>query len=126
MAEKYLIDTKSDGNVKISDDVIATIAVVAAESIDGVVEMQSNLKASVTDMLGVKNHARGVKVNVGEKEAIIDMYLTVVYGKNIVEIAKNVQEKVKEALENMTDLEVVEVNVHISGIAVAEKERVKA
>lgn len=126
MAEKYLIDTKSDGNVKISDDVIATIAVVAAESIDGVVEMQSNLKASVTDMLGVKNYARGVKVNVGEKEAIIDMYLTVVYGKNIVEIAKNVQEKVKEALENMTDLEVVEVNVHISGIAVAEKERVKA
>lgn len=126
MAEKYLIDTKSDGNVKISDDVIATIAVVAAESIDGVVEMQSNLKASVTDMLGVKNHARGVKVNVGEKEAIIDMYLTVVYGKNIVEIAKNVQEKVKEAFENMTDLEVVEVNVHISGIAVAEKERVKA
>ncbi|WP_036729335.1 Asp23/Gls24 family envelope stress response protein [Peptoniphilus mikwangii] len=126
MSEKYLVDAMNDGNVKIADDVIATIAAVAAEGVEGVVEMQSTLKASVTDMLGVKNLARGVKVSVGEQEAVIDMFITVLYGKNIVEICKNVQEKVKEAVENMTGLDVVEVNIHVSGIALTEKEKARA
>ncbi|EFI42052.1 alkaline shock protein 23 family protein [Peptoniphilus sp. oral taxon 386 str. F0131] len=126
MSEKYLVDAMSDGNVKIADDVIATIAAVATEGVEGVVEMQSTLKASVTDMLGVKNLARGVKVSVGEQEAVIDMFITVLYGKNIVEICKNVQEKVKEAVENMTGLDVVEVNIHVSGIALTEKEKARA
>lgn len=126
MSDKYLIDDMSEGNVKISDDVIATIATVAAENVEGVVKMQSNLKSSVTEILGTKNLTHGVKVNVGEKEALIDMYITVEYGLKIVEICRNVQQKVKEAIETMTDLDVVEVNVHISGIAIAEEERLKA
>lgn len=128
MSEKYLLDTTNDGegNIKIDDDVIATIAAVAAEQVEGVVELQSTLKASVTDMLGVKNLSKGVKVNVGEQETIIDIYVTVEYGKNIVEISKVVQEKVKEAIETMTSLEVVEVNVHVSGIAIVDKEKVRA
>ncbi|MBP2024998.1 Asp23/Gls24 family envelope stress response protein [Peptoniphilus stercorisuis] len=128
MSEKYLVDaiTEGEGNVKIADDVIATIAAVAAESIDGVVELQSTLKASVTDMLGVKNLAKGVKVSVGENEAIIDLFLTVEYGKNIVSVSKEVQEKVKEAIETMTSLNVIEVNIHVSGIAMVDKEKVRA
>lgn len=121
MAEKYLVDKMSEGNVKIADDVIATIAVVAAESVDGIVEMQSTFKASVTDMLGVKNLSKGVKVNIGEQEVVIDMFVTVKYGKNIVEICKNVQSKVKEAVETMTGLSVVEINVHVSGISMEDK-----
>ncbi|MBL7574937.1 Uncharacterized conserved protein YloU, alkaline shock protein (Asp23) family [Peptoniphilus asaccharolyticus DSM 20463] len=125
MSEKYLVDTASAGDVKISEDVLATISVLAAESVDGVVKMQASLKSSVTDILGVKNVGRGVKVSVGEQEAVIDTHITVEYGRNIVEIAKVVQEKVKEAIENMTGLEVVEINVHVSGIAVPEKEKVR-
>ncbi|EGY76456.1 Asp23/Gls24 family envelope stress response protein [Peptoniphilus indolicus] len=126
MSEKYLANTDISGDVKISEDVIATISVLAAESVDGVVKMQASLKSSVTDILGVKNIGRGVKVSVGEQEAVIDTYVTVEYGRNIVEIAKVVQEKVKEAVENMTGLEVVEINVHVSGIAISEKEKVRS
>lgn len=125
MSEKYLVDTASGGDVKISEDVLATIAILAAESVDGVVKMQTSLKSSVTDILGVKNVARGVKVSVGEQEAVIDMYITVEYGKNIIEIAKSVQEKVKETIENMTGLELIEINVHISGISVPENEKAR-
>ena len=126
MTDNYLIETKGDGEVRISEDVIATISIVAAESVEGVVEMQSNLKSSVTQMLGVKNLNRGVKVRIGEEEAVIDVFITVLYGINIVDVCKLVQEKIKEAVENMTDLEVVEVNVHVSGIALEDKEKVKA
>lgn len=126
MTDNYLIETKGDGEVRISEDVIATISIVAAESVEGVVEMQSNLKSSVTQMLGVKNLNRGVKVSIGEEEAVIDVFITVLYGINIVDVCKIVQEKIKEAVENMTDLEVVEVNVHVSGIALEDKEKVKA
>ncbi len=126
MTDNYLIEIKGDGEVRISEDVIATISIVAAESVEGVVEMQSNLKSSVTQMLGVKNLNRGVKVSIGEEEAVIDVFITVLYGINIVDVCKLVQEKIKEAVENMTDLEVVEVNVHVSGIALEDKEKVKA
>lgn len=126
MSDNYLIDDVNNGNVKISEEVIATIAVVAIEEVEGVVEMQSTLKTSVTDMLGVKNLSKGVKVSIGEREAVIDVFITVEYGKNIIDIGKNVQEKVKEAVETMTGLDVVEVNVHVGGVAMENKEKVKA
>lgn len=125
MTEKYLVDTASAGDVKISEDVLATISILAAESVEGVVKLQTSLKSSVTDILGVKNASRGVKVSVGEKEAVVDLFITVEYGRNIVEVATLVQEKVKEAIENMTGLEVVEINVHVSGIAIPGNEKVR-
>jgi uncharacterized alkaline shock family protein YloU len=125
MTDNYLIETKDNGEVRISEDVISTISIVAAESVEGVVEMQSNLKSSVTQMLGVKNLNRGVKVSLGEEQASIDVFITVLYGVNIVDVCKLVQKKIKEAVENMTDLEVVEVNVHVSGIALEDKDKDK-
>ncbi len=121
MSNKFLVAQVTDGNINISDDVIESIASFAAQGVEGVVELQSNLKNSVSDILKVKNTSKGVKVSVGEKEAIIDMYINVEFGSNIVEIAKKVQEEVKEKVETMTDLEVVEVNVHISGIHIKDK-----
>ncbi|ERT56828.1 putative alkaline shock family protein YloU [Peptoniphilus koenoeneniae] len=121
MSNKFLVAQVTDGNINISDDVIESIASFAAQGVEGVVELQSNLKNSVSDILKVKNAGRGIKVSVGEKEAIIDMYINVEFGSNIVEIAKKVQEEVKEKVETMTDLEVVEVNVHISGIHIKDK-----
>ncbi|WP_138159743.1 Asp23/Gls24 family envelope stress response protein [Peptoniphilus catoniae] len=126
MTDNYLIETSGEGEVKITEDVISAISTVAAESVDGVVNIQSDLKSSVTEMFGVKNTSKGVKVDIGEKEAIVEIFITILYGKNIVEVCKNVQDKVKEAVENMTDLEVVEVNVHVSGIALPDKEKARA
>ena len=126
MTDNYLIETKGDGEVRISEDVIATISIVAAESVEGVVEMQSNLKSQVSDIFSAKNLNKGAKVNLGEKEALVDIYVTVEYGKKIVDICKEVQRVVKQAIENMTDLSVVEVNVHVSGIAVEKEEKLRA
>lgn len=124
MDNKYLVNgNEAEGQVKISEDVIATVASVAAESVDGVVKVGSNFKSQVTDILNTKNFNRGVKVNIGEKETIVDVYITIEYGIKIVEVSEKVQEEVKEAIENMTDFDVVEVNVHISGIAVKNSEK---
>lgn len=124
MDNKYLIDgNAAEGTVKISEDVIATIASVAAENVEGIVKVGSNFKSQVSDILNTKNFNRGVKVNIGEKETIIDVYLTIEYGIKIVDVCEKVQKKVKEAIENMTDFEVVEVNVHLSGIAVKSSEK---
>nr|WP_246541247.1 Asp23/Gls24 family envelope stress response protein [Peptoniphilus ovalis] len=121
---KYLIDgNAAEGTIKISEDVIATIASVAAENVEGIVKVGSNFKSQVSDILNTKNFNRGVKVNIGEKETIIDVYLTIEYGIKIVDVCEEVQKKVKEAIENMTDFEVVEVNVHLSGIAVKSSEK---
>jgi len=121
---KYLVNgNEAEGKVKISEDVIATVASVAAESVDGVVKVSTNFKSQMSDILNTKNFARGVKVNIGEKETIVDVYITIEYGIKIVEVSEKVQEQVKEAIENMTDFDVVEVNVHISGIAVKDSEK---
>lgn len=124
MDNKYLVNgNEAEGKVKISEDVIATVASVAAENVDGVVKVGSNFKSQVTDILNTKNFNRGVKVNIGERETIVDVYVTIEYGIKIVEVSERVQEEVKEAIENMTDFDVVEVNVHISGIAVKNSEK---
>lgn len=124
MDNKYLIDgNAAEGTVKISEDVIATIASVAAENVEGIVKVGSNFKSQVSDILNTKNFNRGVKVNIGEKETIIDVYLTIEYGIKIVDVCEKVQRKVKEAIENMTDFDVIEVNVHLSGIAVKSSEK---
>ena len=124
MDNKYLVNgNEADGKVKISEDVIATVASVAAESVDGVVKVGSNFKSKVTDILNTKNFNKGVRVNIGERETIVDVYITIEYGVKIVELSEKVQAQVKEAIENMTDFDVVEVNVHISGIALKNSEK---
>lgn len=123
MADKYLEDTAGDGNVKIADDVIAKIATVSANSVDGVTENVKDIRTGMADMFGVKSSPKNAKVSVGEMQAVIDMYIDVEYGKDIVKICNEVQEKVKEAVEMMTALEVIEVNVHVVGISVPEDGR---
>ena len=106
------------GNVTFADEVVAIIAGLAAMEIPGVSAMSSG----IMEKLGKKNLSRGVKVEVGEKEAAIDLYLIVDYGVRIPDIAWNIQENVKKTVETMTGLHVIEVNIHIQGIDF-EKER---
>lgn len=108
--------TDEFGGIKITDDVVAIIAGISAGEVPGVVGMSGSIVGDVAEILGRKNLTKGVKVEVGEKEAAIDLYIIVEYGYRIPEVAWEIQEKVKKAVESMTGLSVVEVNIHIQGV----------
>lgn len=111
------------GNIKISDDVVSIIAGIAATEVEGVAGMSGGMVNGITEMLGRKNLSKGVKVEVGEKESAIDLYIIVEYGARIPEVAWKVQENVKKAVETMTGLKVVEVNIHVQGVNFAKEEK---
>ena len=111
-----IYENNSFGTVQIADDVVATIAGLAATEIDGVYAMCGNITNEIVGKLGVKNLSKGVKVVVDEGEVSAELALTVDYGYDVVEVAKQVQNKVKAAIENMTGLTVSGVNVKIAGV----------
>lgn len=108
------------GAIRIADEVVGIIAGLAATEISGVAGMSGGLVGGIAEMLGKKNLSKGVKVEVGEKEAAVDLYLIVEYGIRIPDIALKVQENVKRAIESMTGLDVVEVNVHVQGVGFSQ------
>lgn len=105
------------GSIRIADEVVEVIAGLAASEVEGVVGMSGGLVGDLANMLGRnKNLSKGVKVEVGEHEVAVDLFIVVEYGVSIPDVALNVQEAVKEAIESMTGLKVVEANVHIQGV----------
>ena len=117
--EETQIPTDSEeniGNVKISVDVVAKLASIAASEIDGVSGMHKTFVGEVTQKFVKKNLSQGVKVDIDDGMANIDLYLVVKYGVKIPELAWNVQESVKSTVEEMTGLNVTSVNIHIEGI----------
>lgn len=111
-----------EGQISFADDVVAVIAGLAAIEIDGVVAMSGGVADGIAEMLGRKNLTRGVKVEVGSSEAAIDLDMIAEYGACIPEVARKVQENVKKAVEMMTGLEVVEVNVNVLGVSMDSKQ----
>ena len=112
-------DEISLGNnaIKIADDVVAVIAGVAVSEVPGVANMAGGFAGGITEVLsGKKNMAKGIKVDVGEKDTKIDVNIIVEYGTRIPDVAYEIQTKVKKAVETMTGLKVVEVNVHVQGV----------
>ena len=105
------------GTIRIADEVVSIIAGLAATEVEGVAGMSGGIAGGIAEILGRKNFS---KVEVGEKEAAIDLYIIVKYGVRIPDIALNVQEAVKAAIENMTGLSTVEVNVHVQGVGFPE------
>ncbi len=110
------IENNDVGSIRIADEVVGIIAGMAATEISGVAGMSAGLVGGIAEMLGKKNLAKGVKVEVGEREAAVDLYIIVEYGVRIPDIALRVQENVKRGIESMTGLDVVEVNVHVQGV----------
>ena len=108
------------GSVRIADEVIASIAGIATMDVPGVVGMSSGLIGGMAEMMGKKNPAKGVKVQVGAREVAVDLYIIVEYGLRIPDVALQVQEKVKEAVETATGLAVIEVNVHVQGVGFSQ------
>lgn len=118
------------GVVKISDEVVGVIAGIAAIEIKGIIGMSANLVGGITQILGgKKNLSKGVKVSVGENSAAIDLFVVVEYGVKIPEIALQVQENVRKAVESMTGLNVSAVNIHVQNVMIpkleGEKEEVE-
>lgn len=112
-----------ESSIRIADDVVGVIAGIAALEVDGVAGMSGGLAAEVGErMTGKKNPSKGVKVQIGEKEVAIDLYIVVEFGVRIPEVATKVQEAVKRAVESMTGLECVEINIHVQGVSFKEPE----
>lgn len=109
-------DHKDVGEVHIADEVIAIIAGMAATEVEGVKGMVGKTSDNIVELLGRKNLSKGVSVTVGEASVILGLSLVVTYGSSIVEVSKNVSEKVKSAVETMTGLDVSEVNINITGV----------
>lgn len=105
------------GSVKIADEVISIVAGLAATEVPGVAGMSGGLAGGIAELLGKKNFSKGVKVIVTGKKVIVEIYVIIEYGISITEVAIEVQEKVKSAVENMTGFEVAAVDIHVQGIA---------
>ncbi|MGQ9778325.1 MAG: Asp23/Gls24 family envelope stress response protein [Bacillota bacterium] len=114
------------GNIRIANEVVGIIAGLAATEVEGVAGMSGGVVDGIAELLKKKNLAKGVKVEVGERQAAVDLYVILEYGAKVPEVAYKIQENVKRAIESMTGLEVVEVNVHIQGVAIKSEEAEEA
>ena len=109
--------TTDIGAIRIAEEVVSTIAGLAAVEVEGVAAMSGSLTAGLTEILGRKNLSKGVKVEVGDTEAAIEAYIIVEFGFPIPQVAKGVQNQVKAAVETMTGLNVTSVNIHVVGVS---------
>ena len=115
--EEILVENQDNSEIKIADDVVAVIAGVAVSEVNGVAGMAGGFAGGITEVLsGKKNLAKGIKVEVGEKETKIDVNIIVEYGTRIPDVAFEIQNRVKKSVEAMTGLKVLEVNVHVQGV----------
>lgn len=112
-----VIDGNGSGTIKISEDVVKIIAGLAATEVEGVAGMSGGLAGGIAEKLGRKNMAKGVKAEVGEKEATIDIHVIIEYGARIQEVANQIQTVVRNAVESMTGLKVLSVNVNVQGVS---------
>lgn len=114
----YIEHDNSDlGEVQISNDVLAVISAMAAMEVDGVVAMAGNITAELVSKLGMKKLSKGVRVDVVDNTVMVDLSIILRINDNIVTISKKVQDKVKTTVENMTGMEVANVNVNIASVA---------
>lgn len=110
-------ETTENEGIEISNDVIAVISGVAVSEVQGVSSMAGGFAGGITEVLsGKKNLAKGIKVDKEENNVKIDVNIIVEYGTRIPDIAFEIQNRVKTAVETMTGLKVEEVNVHVQGV----------
>lgn len=116
-------EQSQSGLIRISDDVVSTIAGLAALETPGIAAMSGGISEGLAKRLSGKNAQRGVSVEVGQVEAAIDLRVIIQYGSKIQDVCRDLQENVRDAVENMTGLRVVEVNVKVEGVAFKEEEQ---
>ena len=126
MEERNMEDVRTLNNevgyVRIAGEVVATVAGIAAMEVEGINSMSGGFVGGIVEVLGKKDLTKGVKVEVGEVETAVSLYVLVDYGYNMADIARKAQEKVKENVEYMTGLKVKKVDVYIQGIVFPKEE----
>lgn len=117
--------TESDqGSIRISEDVVASIAALAASETEGVSGLYSSVTRDIVSFLSKKNLSKGVRVELGEEDNVkVEISFLALFGHNICEVAKEVQENVRRQIESMTGLHVTEVNVHVGGVTFVPAEK---
>lgn len=104
------------GSIQIAPEVLTVIAGIAANEVEGVAATRGNFAAGVVEMLGKKVHGKGIKTDISSNGLFIDVFCSIRYGKSVPTVAQEIQQNVRQAIANMTGLEVKEVNVHVTGI----------
>lgn len=113
----YTIYEDNDGNtVQIAEDVIASIAAMSMKDIKGVYAVGAGVKNGIMEKLGWEDLAKGVTVEVLEDGVIVDVVITVNFDKKIMEVSKEIQEKIQSTIKDMTDMDVIAVNVRVAGV----------
>ena len=117
MEENYAVCDEVLGDVRISDEVVANIAVIAAQEIEGVSHVLGGAKPNEFKIIvGIKNYSKDLRVEVCDRIVSVDMAIAVKYGFSLPKVGKAVQERVRSSIESMTGLEVSDVNVRIAGV----------
>ncbi|GHV06746.1 alkaline-shock protein [Clostridia bacterium] len=106
---------QNKGAVHIAEDVVASVAALAATEVDGVASLAAGV--DISDFIGKKNLSKGVKLVITDGSVVVDVFLLVKYGAKVQDVARKVQTSVQGAVESMTGLEVTAVNVHVNGIS---------
>lgn len=125
MNEQPLLDVSEDtslGKVEIAPEVIEVIAGLAAAEVDGLYAMRGNFATGVAERFGKQTHNKGVKVELGNNGIDIDVYCILNFGASIPKVAEKLQTKIRQTLKSMTMLDISEINIHVVGINMDEKE----
>lgn len=125
MSENHLLKVSEDGRlgkVEIAPVVIEVIAGIATNEVEGVSSTRGNFATGVVEKFGKKSHGKGIKVELTDIGVMIDVFVVLDYGKTIPTVAKKIQENIRQALKNMTALEIEEINVHVVGVRLETKE----
>ena len=120
--EKNVCLTEGDefGTVKIANDVVAMITALAVTEVEGVSHMVGTIPNEIMSKVGMKKQTKGVKVDITKKNVSVDVAVNLLYGYNIPTTCSRLQDKIKNAIETMTGLNVTDVNVRIVGIEMPE------
>ena len=114
--QSFSIKNDKSGEVHVAGEVVAIIAGLAATEVEGVSSMAGNITNELVSKLGMKNLSKGVTISIVESNVEVDIALNIAYGYSIPEVSGKVQERVKNAIENMTGLEVTEINIRIASV----------
>ncbi len=117
MSENYISYREENGSINISEDVVSSIVRAAIAEVEGVSGLSTTAGSEFAELLGLKTLPKGVTVRFDENRIVVDTIITVSYGHNIVNVAKNVQDVVRNVIQSTTGFEQAEINVHVSGIS---------
>ena len=117
----YTLENGNMGQVQIADEVVATIAGLAATEVEGVASMAGNITNELVSKLGKKSLSKGIRVKVEDGIVNVNVALNIAYGYSVPKTCKKVQEKVKAAIENMTGLEVEKVDIQIANVSISKE-----